>query len=128
MENEPMRKKGPILLRNEFHQDRLDLFRVGLAGEAEPGGEARDVGIDHNPDVDAVGVAENDVRRFASHAGELHERLHGRGNFSVVLLNEEPAAGADVFGLVAVEPNGAEIVLERGGIGFGVVAGGALFS
>lgn len=126
MENEPVRKERPILLRDELHQDRLDFFRIGLAGEAEPGGEARDVGIDHHADVDAVGVSENDVGGFASDAGELHERVHGCGNFSVVVLDEELAAGADVFGLVAVEADGAEVVFERGGIGVGVVAGGAI--
>jgi len=127
MEDEPVGKEGPILLANEFHQHRLDFFRIGLAGKAKAGGEARDVGVDHDADVDVVRVAEDDIGGFASNARELHERVHGGGDFPIVVLDEKAAAGADVFGLVAVKADGPEVVLKGGRIGVGIVAGGAIF-
>ena len=127
VEDEPVGKQGPVVLRDEFHEDGLDFFWVGLAGEAEAGGEARDVGVDDDADVLAEGVAEDDVGGFAADAGELDEFVHGLRDVSAMLVDEEPAAGADVFGLGAVEADGAEVVLEGGGIGLGVVARGAVF-
>src|SRR4029077_8358237 len=67
--DESMGENGPFLLRNEFHEVLLDLHRIRMRGESQASGDACDVSVDHDAHRQIEGVAENDVRRLAAHAG-----------------------------------------------------------
>ncbi len=72
-------------------------------------------------------VGEEEVCGFASDAGELDEGVEGAREFSVVVLEEGGAEGADAFGFVSEEAGGLDEGFEFGGLGVGVVVGGAIF-
>jgi hypothetical protein len=122
VKNQPVGELRPIVLRDKFHQHRFDFFRINLAREAEAHRKPRDVRVDDHADILPKGIAENDVGGFATDAGKGDERVHGLGHFTGMLIDEKAAAGADIFRLGAIKADGTEVVLERGGIGFGVVA------
>src|SRR6185436_2012797 len=73
---EQVRPGGPVLARQKRQEIALDLFRIGLLGQAEPPREPLDVGVDRDPLVLAEGVAEDRVGGLPPDAGELHEGLH----------------------------------------------------
>jgi len=123
---QPVRKERPFPLRHDFHQRGLDFDGIGVAGEPEPRREPRNVRVDDDTGVLAEGVCPKRRSRSCADAGQPDDlpcfaapRRHAH--------RRESAAGADVFRLVAVEPDGAQVVLEPGRAGFGVGARRAVF-
>lgn len=127
VEDEQMAEKGPVVLRDEFHEVGLDLYRVVLTAEVESEGEAGNVSIDDDADVFAEGIAEDDVGGFASHAAEGGEFFHGIGNAAAVPFDDRLATGFDAFGFVPKKAGGLDGFLEFGRGGAGVVCGGGVF-
>ena len=124
MPDEEVAPEGPGVLRDELDQVFFDFYRVGVPGQAEAFAQAGYVGVDDDPGFDAVGVAEDDVGRFASDPGEMGEGSEFAGDFALVVVDEGLRGGADIFRFVAEEAGGAddffEVFLPRGGHAFGV--------
>ncbi len=75
----------------------------------------------------AIGVVEDDVGGFPSHAGQFEEFRHGLGDLAVEFLHEELAAGFEVFGFVVVEAGGVDVGFEGFDVGVSVVFWGVVF-
>ncbi len=112
VEDQPVAEVSPTRLRKEFHQVLLDADRVAEFGEAEPLGEAADMGIHDDAFIFRKGISEDDIGRFASRAGNGGEFCQGIGNFARMPLDEHLAHGADVFRLVPIESRGSDEALE----------------
>jgi len=122
--NKEVRKKGPVLLRNEFHERLLHFHGIVLAGEAHPAGETAHMGVDHNPLGQVKSIAENHIGGFASHAGKLMEMFHRPRNFAPVIFDQGGGTAADRSGLRAKKTRGADQILKICSGKFGEVTGG----
>ena len=99
--DEPMTEQRPLLLRNERHQLRFNLHGVLLFREAETIGQASDVRVHDDTNVDVERVSQNHVRRLAPNAVELNQFLHRARHLAAVTFDEFAAARLDVLRLVA---------------------------
>ena len=81
----------PIVLRNEFVEIALDFFRRFFVRKADFATEPQDVRVDDETGRDSERVPENDVRRFATDAGESDEFFERRRDFSVKALDDSAA-------------------------------------
>src|SRR5207302_5403758 len=61
MPNQPMTKKSPKLLRNQFCQIEFYFLGCLFAAETEPLGQPGDMRINHHPFVDARCVPKHDI-------------------------------------------------------------------
>ena len=61
---------------------------VGFFRQPEPVRQPRDVRVHDDADLDAEGVAENDVRRLAPDAGQRDQLLHRARHFAAVFFHE----------------------------------------
>jgi hypothetical protein len=114
MVDQQVRPQRPLVLRHDAHEVLLDLHRVdGVVGQVEPVADARHVRVDGDADVLVVRVAEHDVGRLAADAGELGELVHRGRHLAAVPLGEGRPHRPQAFGLVAVEPRGLDVLLER---------------
>ena len=86
-----MASVDPIALRNEFVEVALDFFRRFFVGKADFATQPQDVRVDDETGRDSERVSENDVRRFASDAGELNEFFERRRDFAVKTLDDSAA-------------------------------------
>src|SRR5918995_3998257 len=126
VEDEQVRKERSLALGDYPEEIPLYLLRIFLLGETEPARDAPDVGVHDDALVHTEGVAQDHVRRLATDAGEGDELGHGAGDLPAVPLEQvarHPLQGA---GLVAVEARGADVFLQPGDIGAGVVGGGTV--
>ena len=78
MRNQKMTELCPLGTREEGHEIAFDLLRIFMLGQAETSGDPADVGVDHHAACDAKGIAQNDVRRLASHARQRHQLVQRR--------------------------------------------------
>src|SRR6266545_542578 len=99
--DEPMAQERPLPARDELHQVFLDLLWLLLLRQPKPLREAGDVGVHDDPDIDAEGIPEHDVRGFPADAVEGDEFFHRVGHRAAVALDELAAASLDVLRLVA---------------------------
>ena len=125
MPDEPVAEEGPLGAGDELHEVALDFLGRGFFRQAEALGEPGDVGVHDDADVQAKGVAEDDVGGFAPDSSERGEGVHGARDFAAVALNEGGAAGADVFRFGAEEAGRFDEILKLFGGQHGVVGGGA---
>src|SRR6478609_6316253 len=102
----------PILLRKEGDERLLDLHRICPGGETESVAETRDVRVDDNAVVASEGVAEDDVRRFASYTGKLHECVHFGRDFTAVAFREGSGHADEALRLVAKEARRLDDLLD----------------
>lgn len=123
VEDEPVAEIGPSGAWEKLDEIFFDFDRIGIPGEAEPGGETSDVGVDDDAIVDGEGVAEDDIGGLASDSGQGGEGGHGAGDMAVVEFADLRGGGADVAGFVAEESGGVdegfELFLRDGGKGLG---------
>ncbi len=96
-----MSEQSPMVGRKKRHQILLDLHRIGLFGETKQAAEASDMRIDHHSFVDSIGVAEDNVGGFATHAGERGQVGNGFGDFSVKVVDQPVRHSDQVFRLAA---------------------------
>jgi len=83
--------------------------------------------IDDDAGLDAEGVSHHDIGRLAAHSIEGDEGLHRLRNLSPVLFHQDATAGLDIAGLVAEEPDAADVMGQGFRIRLGIVTGGSVF-
>jgi hypothetical protein len=115
---EEMTERDSILRWHQRREVGLDLVGVGVLREAEPLGEAQDVGV-HADGGPGKGVAEDDVGGLATDAGQGEEAVQIARNITGTFLDEHRGGGADRLGLVPVEVDTADVVLVECGPGGG---------
>jgi hypothetical protein len=69
MENEEVRQKSPVCLREELHQFLLDLDRILLCAQTKKSTETPNVSVYGHSLVDVVSVPQHHVRRLATDPG-----------------------------------------------------------
>ena len=112
MPDEPVAEQGPLVVGNELHQISLDFF--GCFGAAEPKAlaEPGNVGVNHDPVIDAEGIPEDHVGGLATDSREGREILHGPGHVPVKMCHQSLAAGLDVSRLASKQTNPADRLLQ----------------
>ena len=102
---------GQGVLWNNGHQLSLDLIGRLAIGQLEPVGDPVDVGVD--------GDGRFDIELVQHHAGSLS--AHSRKGFkrgpvgrhlSAMLVDQDLRQGDDILGLVAVEPDGLDVLRD----------------
>ncbi len=89
-----------------------------MAGPAKPPRNSSHMGIDHHPG-DAESVAENNVGGFASDSRQRCQLLHGARYLTTMPSCQRLCGGDDVFRLVAVKTDGADVRRQFIHISFG---------
>lgn len=102
----------PLGSGDDLHEAALDLVPRLLPGQPQPLRQPHHVGVDGDPLDDAVGVAEDDVRRLPGHPLEPGQLLHRPGDLAAVLLDDGPAGLLDEPGLLPVEPQRPDGLLQ----------------
>jgi len=125
--DEPVAGESPVLGCKESHQVLFDFFRGRGRREAQSRGETLNVRVDDDAHVDVEGVAEDDIRGFPPHPIEGEQCLHRVGDLPVMGVDQRPAAGLDIAGLVAVQANPADVLGELAGRSIGIIVGGPVF-
>ena len=113
----------PVIGREDRHEVALDLVLVVLGRQTEAVGEPEHVRVHGNPLDLAERLAEHDVRGLASYAGQRREALHGVGHLSVELGDDDLAGPDDVLGLLVVEAQRTNVLLDFELVGLGEVSG-----
>lgn len=90
-----------------------------MLGQPESLAQASDVRVDHHTGVDPVGIAEDDIGRFSSDAGQDSQGIEIGRNFPPVFFGQSGRGGADVFCFVPVKPRRADEILQIGRVGPG---------
>ena len=124
MVDEFVAELNPAVFGDDFFEVLLDFDGVGVGGELETAGEAKDVGVDHDAGGDAVPGAEDDVGGFSRDAGKLEHLVYGLRDLAVEFFDEDAGGADDAFGLVAEEAGGFDELLDGGGVGGGEFLGG----
>ena len=78
--------------------------------------------IYHHTFIDIESVAENDIRRLATHTGKSDQLGHRLRHFAVVVFDQCAAGILDTLGLIAEEADAPDVILQlfqwyRGEIG-----------
>ena len=121
MPDKQMAHQRPILGRNELLQINFNFFRRAVAAQFQPCHQARHMRIHHNSLGHAEGIAQDDIGRFASHPGQLHQFRHVARNFASVFFHQGTARSLNVFGFVPVEPGAFNVFLQRRRRRFGII-------
>lgn len=121
-----MTDHGPVLLRDQLLQHGLNFRRIRLFGEAKTLGKSRYVRVDNNAFIDVEGIAEDDIRGFASHPVKFSQRFHRRRDFAAMSGDKRGATALDAFRLVAEKTDASDIVFEVSQRRFGVIFGGRI--
>ena len=127
MPNEPVTEEGPVARGDPLHQILFDLLGMCVCAESQSQGKAGHMGIDHDSGFDPKGISQHHVGGLASHAIQREQGIHRLRNLSPVLFHQDATAGLDVAGLVAEEPNAADVEGQCIEIGQGVVLGAPVF-
>ncbi len=122
-----MTEEDPIGSGHELDQILFNGHGVRGAAEGESGGEALDVGVDHDSGGDLKGTAENDIGGLATDAVEGDEGFEVLRDFALVEVEELAAAGLDVAGLVAEQTDAPDVLGKLFEWSLGIVGGGAVF-
>ena len=101
--DQTVRQARPVFLGDEFGDLELDLDRVFALGPAKTTHQAAKMGVDRQP-RDVEGIAEDDIGRLTSDAGQRHEVLEFLGHLALVAVGERLAEAEQAGGLVPVEP------------------------
>jgi hypothetical protein len=126
MEYEQVGQKAPILLGEELHQLLLDLDRIRLMAQAKQPGQAGDVGVDRNPFVGSVRVAEHDIGSLAPYAWQLPKLLHSAGHFTPMISHQRPGHSDEALGFVPEEAGGFDDLLYVSGFSPGQIKWGGV--
>src|SRR4051812_12002190 len=116
MLDQQMREQRPLLAWKQGHQVLLDLDRIGVARERQALAHACDVRIDDDSLVALERVAEDDIRRLASHAGKLDELLHLGWYDAAVMLGDRGRHADETLRFVAKESGALDHLLELLGL------------
>ena len=69
------------------------------------------MGIDNHSFDDAKRITHDYVRCFASHTRQTQQLGHGMRHLVIELRNNALGGGTNIFGLIAIETGGADILL-----------------
>ena len=100
---------GQGVLWNNRHQLGLDLIGRLAVGQPEPVGNPVDVGIDSDGRFD-IQFVEHHAGRLSANSRKGFERGPVGRHLSAMLIYQDLGQGDDVPGLVAIEPNGLDVV------------------
>jgi hypothetical protein len=107
-----MAEQRPLVVRDQFHQGRFDFLWRFLVREAQPIRETRHVRINYDADVNAEGIAQNDVGRFAADAVELRQFIHRPWHFATVLFDQLLAARFDAHCFITEKSQSLDGLLQ----------------
>src|SRR5262245_31737225 len=102
VEDQCVRRVGPLALRKDLLQGELDLDRVGFVREPESSRKTGDVRIDGDR-RDAEPSPEHDVCGLAADPRERRQLVHGARALAPVPIEEGPTEAAKRLRLVAEE-------------------------
>ena len=83
--------------------------------------------IHHHASVDAKRVAQDDIRRLTTDAGEVDQLRHGLRHVAVVFFNKRSTGVLDALGFIAKEADAPDVILQFLQRHGGVVDGFAVF-
>lgn len=112
--NQPVTEQRPLLLRHENHHVPLNFVRRGLFRQAKPTRKPRHVRVHDDADVEAEGIAQNDIRRFASDTVQLRQLLHRLRDIPAMVFDKFAAAVSDVLCLIAEKARRLDGLLQFG--------------
>lgn len=121
-----MGELDPMLPGNETHEIPFDPFRVFFRSEPQPDGNPSHMSIHYNP-RDAERIAQNDIGRLPPDPRQCHQCIEVCGDFSLILLMENPAAFFDVPCFVSIESRGSDLHLQFDQGSFGEMPGTWVF-
>src|SRR5207244_3901947 len=110
--DEEVREQRPMVPGEERHQVLLDLLRVVVPGEPEQAAQAADVGIHRDPLVDAIDVAQDDVRGLAPDTGQRAELVHRPRYLAAVVRHQYLRHPDQALRLIAEEAGGLDDLLD----------------
>ena len=76
VQSDGVSKPSPLFAGHERHQIPLNLFGLLLLCQAQPSGDALDMGVYRDAFLNAEGGAQDDGSRFAPDAGQLEHLVH----------------------------------------------------
>ena len=120
MQDQAQSKTRPLLLRHHRADFSFDLHSVGLAGQAQPAREARDVSVD-SESRDVEGNAQHHIGGFATNTGQLDEIFHPSRHLTPVALDDSACRTHDGFCLLAEEAGWLDQPFKLGRVGVGEV-------
>ena len=91
-----------MILWEDLHQIVFDLLRIALLREPEFAGNALYVCVDNDGWL-VINVAQDDIGRLASHAGQSRQLLNGVRHYATITLQKLVRAGDDICRLIAEE-------------------------
>lgn len=104
--NHAVRKRDPLLARQDRHQIRFDLDGILLGCKSQSATEPSDVRIYDNSRGNPKRGTENDVGRLSTNARQLCQLLQRLRHLAAILTGERTATGLNVARLVAKESGG----------------------
>lgn len=97
-----------ILFGNDADQPVFNLVRGFARRKTEPVGNAEDVGI-HRKRGHAESHRHHHIGGLAADAGQRHQLFAGLRHLTAEIVDQHLRQGNDVFGLVAVKPDGLDM-------------------
>ena len=123
VQDQPPRERVPFEIGENLHQVAFHLDGIGLVRESQAVRHALHVRVDDHTDMRAERVAEDDVGRLASDAGQREELLHGPRDLAIEFVEDAGGHPLKALGLVPVETGRAYRLLELFPVHLRIIAG-----
>ena len=107
-------EEGPVFLRHNLDEGRLNFYGIILAGKAHPSGKTADMGVDNDAFRKIEGVPQNHISCLATYTGQPVQLLHRVGNFALVVGHQGGSTTANGTGLGPVKSGGSDDSFEFG--------------
>lgn len=122
VEDESVAEGSPFLFGQQIHEREFNFHGVHVASQTQATRHSSDVRIDR--DAGRIeSVSEDDIGCFAPHARQSDELCQGGWDFPSKSLDNRFTAGANVVGLVPIEPRGLDESLKFLVVATGKVVG-----
>jgi len=119
---QPVRELDPFRLRDDLHEILFHFFGRFGSRQTQPVRQPENVRVHHNAGGNSIGGAQNNVRRFASDAGERQEFLHRFRDRPFELRQEPLSSSLDILGFVSKEAGRMDELLQIRKPGVGEVS------
>ncbi len=119
--DEEVREPEPVSPRHDLTEVAFYPSGILRSRKPEEARESAKVRIDRDAGDDAVGVAEDDIRRLAPDAGNTEHLRHGSGYLASELALHDTGGGENIPRLTAIETRRKNCPLEGAWIGGDIV-------
>ena len=109
MKNHAVAQHAPAFPRKQCHEIFFDTQGCGFCGQAKSRRKPRDVGVDHDPDVDAKSVPKDHVCGFASNSRQGDQCLYFLGDLTLMVLHQLLRGPVQEFGFVPTQSDGFDV-------------------